>query len=152
MPYSPAPYLYDPPSGGIIQDGLGSSRMKANLVGVGNAHALVPEGGYRAINNVIVRCQRGGASMVGRAISAVMNETPEVFGVKVPSNECKRLERRQVAARDPKFHNCGTASRSSRRNLRALCVRLAKKGGHVKSRAKVRVRSSQARSDRSVHD
>jgi hypothetical protein len=72
--------------------------------------------------------------------------------VKVASNECERLERRQVAARDLKFHNRGSASGSTRRNLRAPCVRLAKKGGRVKSRAEVRMRSSEARSDRSTHD
>ncbi len=107
--------------------------MKANLVSVGNAHALIPEGGYRAI-------------------SAVMNEAPEVVGVKVTSNECKRLERRQVAARDLKFHDRRTSSRSTCRNLRAPCVRLAKKGGRVKSGAEVRMRSSDARSDGSLHD
>jgi hypothetical protein len=126
--------------------------MKANLVGVGNAHSLIPEGGYRTINNVIVRCQRGGASMVGCAISTVMNETPEVVGVKIASNECERLERRQVAARDLKFDNRRTTSRSTRRNLRAPCMRLAEKGGRVKSRPEVRIRSSEARSDRSIHD
>ena len=90
--------------------------------------------------------------MVGRAISAVMNETPEVVGVKVASNECERLEHGQVAARDLKFHNRGPGSRSTRCNLRAPCVLLAEKGGRVKSRAEVRMRSSDARSDGSLHD
>lgn len=66
--------------------------MEANLVRISNAHALIPERRYLTVHQVIVRRQMSGALVVRRSISAVMNQTPEVIGMKIASHEGKRLQ------------------------------------------------------------
>jgi hypothetical protein len=83
MPLLPEPYSYDPPPRACIQDGLGGGAVKTDLVGIGNDHALVPGRCNRSKNDVI-RTLDAVPAVIGRALPAVVDETPEVFRMKSP--------------------------------------------------------------------